>query len=175
MTEAFPPLTKRPTRPLAFKPAGYVGLANYSSLGRLWQLLAGAQSMEHQVTLVRGDVPETARRRIAGYELPGAGVFVDTDALHQDMADGFAPHPALLSLLAGDTEPLRALLSRAYVLQVDFVVALTAGRELVVRPEFRYAALPGQPDLLPPGLTLRPRRLKRDELNLLLLRACGMA
>lgn len=168
-------LPERPPRPLAFKPAGYVGLANYSSLGKLWQLLAGAQRLGRLVTLVRGDAPETARRRIAGYELPGAGAFVDTDALRQDAEDGFVPHPALLALLSGDAEPLQALLSRAYVLQLDFVVALTAGRELIVRPEFRYAALPGQADLLPPGLTVRPRRLKRDELNLLLLRACGLA
>lgn len=166
---------ERPTRPIAARPAGYVGLATYSSLGRLWQLLAGAERAGRQVSVLRNDLPQTARRRIAGYELPGAGLLADTGVIERELEDGFAAHPALLALLAGDAAPLREVLSRDYLLHLDFVVALTAGRELVVRPEFRYRPLAGASAALPGDLTLRPRRLGRDELNLLLLRACGMA
>ena len=159
-----------------------MGLATYSSLGRLWHLLAGAARAGRQVTLVRGDAPDTARRRVSGYELPGAGLLLDPAPLLRDLEDGFAPHPALVALLAGDAGPLRELLNTDYVLRLDFVVALTSGRELVARPEFRYLPRPDPPHLdwdrpaaLPNGLTLRPRRLGRDELHLLLQRACGLA
>jgi hypothetical protein len=94
MTSPAPAFAERPTRPVAGKPAGYVGLATYSSLGRLWQLLAGAQRAGRQVSAVRGDSPDTARRRIAGYELPGAGLLLDPAPLLRDLEDGFAPHPA---------------------------------------------------------------------------------
>lgn len=169
------PASTRPTRPVAVKPAGYVGLASYSSLARLWQLLAGAERAGREVSALRGDAPEVARRRIAGYELPGAGLFVDPVPLLAELEEGFAPHPALVSLLSGDVAPLRELLSESYLLRLDFVVALTARRDLIVRPEFRYLPRPGSEPPLPAGLPLRPRRLGRDELNLLLLRACGLA
>lgn len=175
MTSPAPAFAERPTRPVAGKPAGYVGLATYSSLGRLWQLLAGAQRAGRQVSAVRGDSPDTARRRIAGYELPGAGLLLDPAPLLRDLEDGFAPHPALVALLAGDAGPLRDVLNSDYVLRLDFVVALTSGRELIARPEFRYLPRPDRPAALPSGLTLRPRRLGRDELHLLLQRACGLA
>lgn len=175
MTSPAPAFAERPTRPVAGKPAGYVGLATYSSLGRLWQLLAGASRAGRQVSAVRGDSPDTARRRIAGYELPGAGLLLDPAPVLHELEDGFAPHPALVALLAGDAGPLRDVLSADYVLRLDFVVALTSGRELIARPEFRYLPRPDRPAALPSGLTLRPRRLGRDELHLLLQRACGLA
>ena len=94
---------ERPTRPIAGKPAGYLGLATYSSLGRLWQLLAGAARVGRQVSVVRGDSPDSARRRIAGYELPGAGLLldvfhlaelgVDVDGWLDDVAAGTQPLP----------------------------------------------------------------------------------
>lgn len=169
------PAPARPTRPVAVKPAGYVGLASYSSLSRLWQLIAGAERAGREVSVVRGDSPEVARRRVAGYELTGAGLFVDPAPLLGELQDAFAPHPALVAMLAGDVTPLRELLGEAYTLRLDFVVALTARRDLIARPEFRYLPLPGTEPPLPAGLPLRPRRLGRDELNLLLLRACGLA
>ncbi|MFD1730412.1 hypothetical protein ACFSC4_03775 [Deinococcus malanensis] len=48
---------ERPTRPIAAKPAGYLELARYSSLGRLWSLLSGAQRAGRKVSLIRGDAP----------------------------------------------------------------------------------------------------------------------
>lgn len=167
------PPNERPTRPVAGRPAGYLELARYSSLSRLWQLLAGAARAGREVSVLRGDAPETARRRISGYALPGAGTFVDPAPLLRELEDGFETHPALLALLAGDPGPLRAELSEHHHLSLDFVLALTQGRDLVCRPEFRYRPLPGA--TLPSGLTLRPRRLARDEVNVLLLRACGLA
>ena len=53
MTSPAPAFAERPTRPVAGKPAGYVGLATYSSLGRLWQLLAGAQRAGRQAGFLR--------------------------------------------------------------------------------------------------------------------------
>ena len=134
-------------------------------------MLAGATRAGQVVSVVRGDLPEVARRRIAGYQLPGAGALLDVAALQQDLADGFAPHPALLACLAGDPAAVREVLSQEYALQLNFVLALTARRELIVKPEFSYVPLGVPP--LPAGLTLRPRRLRRDELGLLLGRACG--
>ncbi|KQR41019.1 hypothetical protein [Deinococcus sp. Leaf326] len=164
----------RPTRPLSGKPAGYVGLASYSSLGRLWALLRGAQVQGRTVSLVRGDPPETARRRVAGYALSGAGFFVDPTPLLAVLDDGFETHPALVALLAGDSGPLRDELNAHFELRLDFVVALTAGRDLIVRPEFAFRPLVPGLSALPPRLPLRARRLARDEVNVLVLRACGL-
>lgn len=164
----------RPTRPLSGKPAGYVGLASYSSLGRLWALLRGAEAQGRTVSLVRGDPPETARRRVAGYALSGAGFFVDPAPLLAELEDGFETHPALVALLAGDSGPLRDELNAHFELRLDFVVALTAGRDLIVRPEFAFRPLVPGLSTLPPRLPLRARRLARDEVNVLLLRACGL-
>lgn len=163
----------RPTQPLAQQPAGYVQLARYSSLGYLWSLLRGAAACGRTVGVVRGDAPETARRRISGYTLPQAGIFADTARLLSVLDDGFVPHPALLALLQGDPTPLREELSAHYCLQLDFVVALTRNRDLIVRPELNYAAQAGAS--LPAELKVPVRRLGRDELHLLLLRSCGMA
>lgn len=170
-----PRLSERPRRPLSAKPAGYVGLATYSSLGRLWAMLDAASRAGRSVSVVRGDPPEAARRRISGYTLRGAGLFVDTERLLRDLEDGFETHPALLALMAGDAGPLRDTLNAGYELRLDFTVALTAGRDLILRPEFRYAPLPENADPLPSTVTLRTRRMGRDELHLLFQRACGLA
>ncbi|MFC4425469.1 hypothetical protein [Deinococcus navajonensis] len=167
--------TERPSRPIPAKPAGYVELARYSSLGRLWSMLAGAQRAGRKVSLVRGDLPETARRRVSGYALPGAGIFVDVARLTEDLSDGFQPHPALVALLSGDGGPLRAELNSHFELRLDFVVALTAARDLVARPEFRFTPIVPGLSTLPADLNLRARRLPRDEVHLLIQRACGLA
>lgn len=171
--DARPDVALRPTRPIPGKPAGYVELARYSSLGRLWALLAGAQRMGREVSVVRGDTPDTARRRIAGYVLPGAGLLADFARIQAELEDGFAPHPALVALLAGDRAPLTAELNANYALHLDFVVALCARRDLIARPEFRFR--PTGEATLPGDLPLRARRMPRDEVHLLLQRACGLA
>ncbi|MFC4636747.1 hypothetical protein [Deinococcus hohokamensis] len=166
---------ERPTRPIPSKPAGYVELARYSSLGRLWSMLAGARRAGRQVSLVRGDTPDVARRRISGYALPGAGIFLDVARVTEELDGGFEPHPALVALLSDDPGPLRAELNTHFELQLDFVVALTAGRDLIARPEFRFAPIVPGLSALPADLTLRARRLPRDEIHLLIQRACGLA
>ncbi|PTA69357.1 hypothetical protein [Deinococcus arcticus] len=169
------PSADRPTRPLPTKPAGHVELARYSSLGRFWSLLGGAARAGRHVTAVRGDAPEVCRRRISGYVLPGAGIFLDTARTATHLEDSFAPHPALVALLSGDPAPLRAELNAHFELRVDFTLALTARRDLIARPELRFAPIvPGLSDL-PPDLPLEVRRLGRDELHLLVQRACGVA
>ena len=150
-------------------------LARYSSFSHLWRILAGAQAAGRTVSLVRGDHEETARRRISGYALAGAALFVDTAPLLRDLDEGFATHPALISLLAGDPDPLRAELNAHFELRLDFTVALTAGRDFICRPDFKFVPLASGASALPADLTLRARRFGRDELNMLLLRACGMA
>lgn len=169
------PAGPRPSRPLPVKPAGYLSLAHYSSLGHLWRLLAGATQAGRIVTVLRGDSEETARRRISGYTLDGAGFFLDIAPVLTELEDGFNPHPALLSLLAGDNAPLKAELNAHYTLKLDFIVALTAQRDFVARPEFKFVPTGVGASTLPSDLPLKPRRLGRDELNLLLLRACGLA
>ncbi|GGN28855.1 hypothetical protein [Deinococcus daejeonensis] len=169
------PASERPTRPLPHRPAGHVELARYSSLGRLWALLGGAARAGRQVTLVRGDSPDLCRRRVSGYVLSGAGVFLDVPRTARHLEDGFAPHPALVALLAGEPDPLRAELNAHFELRVDFTLALTAARDLICRPELRFAeVVPGLSDL-PGDLPLEVRRLGRDELHLLVQRACGLA
>ena len=76
-------------------------LARYSSLTHLWRIIAGAERMGREVTLVRGDTEETARRKISGYALANAGTFIDTTPILRDLEDGFDVHPALVALLAG--------------------------------------------------------------------------
>lgn len=157
------------------QPAGYVQLARYSSLTYLWKLLDGAERAGRTISIVRGDQPETARRKISGYTLSGAGLFVDTTPLLRDLDEGFAVHPALVALLAGDAGPLRAELNAHHELSLDFTVALTTQRDFICRPDFRFTPLESGTDSLPGDLTLRARRFSRDEINMLLLRACGLA
>ncbi|GGM09515.1 hypothetical protein [Deinococcus aerophilus] len=165
----------RPTRPLASKPAGYAELARYSSLARLWSLLGGAARSGRSVSTVRGDSPEVCRRRISGYTLPQAAIFLDSARLLRHLEEGFEAHPALLALLGGDSMPLRTELNAHFELRADFVVALTARRDLIARPEFRFMPIVQGLSSLPDGLPLDARRLGRDELHLLLQRACGLA
>lgn len=160
---------------MATQPAGYVQLARYSSLTHLWRIIAGAERAGRTVSVVRGDSEETARRKISGYAIERAGLFVETAPILRDLEDGFAVHPALIALLGGDPTPLRAELDAHFELQLDFTVALTQGRDFICRPDFRYVPLVGGLSDLPPELKFRARRFSRDEVNMLLLRACGMA
>lgn len=162
----------RPTQPLAQKPAGYLGLATYSSLGVFWSYLAGAQGQGRVVSVVRGDELPTCRRRIAGYTVAGAGFLLDEAKLLAQLDEGLEPHPALLALLGGDPLPVREVLSTHYGLQANFVLAFTRGRDLILRPEFKFVPLAGH--ILPTDLSLSARRLGRDELHVLLKRACGL-
>lgn len=168
-------MTPRPTRPLPARPAGYVELARYSSLGRFWSLLAGAERVGRTLAVVRGDAPEVCRRRIGGYTLPGAGLLLDTARVTGALEDGFETHPALLALLGGDPGPLRDELNAHFELRADFVLAFTAARDLIARPEFRFVPLERGVSTLPPDLPLQTRRLGRDEVHLLVQRACRLA
>lgn len=162
-----------PKTPLAHKPGGYLGLGNYSSLGTFWRYLRGAAGAGRTVSPVRGDSPDTCRRRISGYTVPGAGFLLDTVPLDRELTEGFETHPALLAYLSGDPGPLREELNAHYALHTDFVLALTARRELIVRPEFEFRPSDGAASL-PAGLTLRGRRMSKDEIGVLLSRACGV-
>ncbi|GAA5514371.1 hypothetical protein Dcar01_03126 [Deinococcus carri] len=168
-------MNPRPTRPLPTRPAGYVELARYSSLGRFWAYLGGAERAGRAVTLVRGDAPELCRRRVGGYALPGAALLLDTARVLQSLEDGFETHPALLALLGGDPGPLRAELNAHFELRLDFVLAFTAARDLIARPEFKYVPLVRGLSDLPATLPLPARRLGRDEVHLLVQRGCGLA
>ena len=173
----------RPTEPLASKPAGYLGLATYSSLGRYWTYLGAAAQVGREVSVVRGESEAVCRRRIAGHTLAGAGLLLDQARvlaaldpadLDADLNGGLAPHPALLALLGGDGGPLRATLDAAYLLRLNFVLAFTRQRDLIVRPEFKFAARVSEAAPLPPDLPLPARRMGRDEIRFLLERACGL-
>ncbi|MDV6374904.1 hypothetical protein [Deinococcus arenicola] len=166
---------ERPTRPMISRPGGYVELARYSSLSRFWALLAGAARMDRHISTVRGDAPDVCRRRIGGYTLPNASIFLDTSRLLKELEDGFEPHPALVELLSGDPFPLRTELNAHFELRADFVIAFTSRRDLIARPEFRFTPIVQGLSSLPEGLPLDARRLGRDELHLLLQRACGVA
>ena len=79
------------------------------------------------------------------------------------------------ALLAGDTEPLKTELNAHHELQLDFTIALAANRDFICRPDFRFVPIVKGLSDLPSHLKLRARRFSRDEINMLLLRACGMA
>ncbi|EYB69813.1 hypothetical protein DEIPH_ctg001orf0022 [Deinococcus phoenicis] len=168
-------MNPRPTRPLPTRPAGYVELGRYSGLGRFWTYLASAERAGREVRVPRGDPPELCRRRVSGYALPGAALLLDLGRVTQALEDGFETHPALLALLAGDADPLRTELNAHFELRLDFVLAFTAARDLIARPEFKYAPLVRGLSDLPTGLPLQSRRLGRDEVHLLVQRACGLA
>lgn len=168
-------MTLRPVRPLPARPAGYVELARYSSLSRYWRYLGGAERAGREVRVPRGDAPEDCRRRVTGYALPGAALLLDTGRALHSLDEGFETHPALLALLAGDPAPLHAELNAHFELQLHFVLAFTAARDLIARPEFRYVPLVRGLSELPASLPLVPRRLGRDEVHLLVQRACGLA
>lgn len=150
-------------------------LARYSSLGRFWAYLAGAERAGREVRPIRGDPPELCRRRVTGYTMSGAALLLDTGRVTQSLDDGFETHPALLALLAGDPDPLRAELNAHFELRVDFLLAFTAARDLIAKPEFKYAPLVRGLSDLPLSLPLPTRRLGRDEVHLLVQRGCGLA
>ena len=168
-------MTPRPSRPPPARPAGDVELARYSSLGRFWSYLGAAERAGREVTPPRGDPPEVCRRRVTGYTLPGAALFLDTARVAEHLEDGFETHPALLALLGGDPGPLRAELNAHFELRVHFVLAFTAGRDLIAKPDFRFAPIVPGLGTLPPDLPLQARRLGRDEVHLLVQRGCGLA
>ena len=167
----------RPSQPVSSRPAGYLQLESYSSLKQFWTYLTAASAAGRRLTLMRGDTPDTCRRRVAGYRIPNAGGLVDTARVLAALEDGLTPHPALIALLADDPAILKATLNEGYDLCLDFVLAFTAGRDLIVRPELKYRPSefvpPARP--LPDDLPLVPRRFARDELRVLLDRACGLA
>lgn len=163
----------RPNVPLPHRPAGYQQMESYSSLRRFWAMLDAAARAGRTVRPPRGDSELTCRRRIEGYAVPGAGGLLDVQRALDSLEEGLVPHPALLALLAGDPDPLRALLSAEYELRASFVLAFTRSRDLILKPELKYAPLAGEP--LPRDLTLAPRRFSRDELRFLLERAVGLA
>ena len=168
---------QRPSQPLNGRPAGYQQLESYSSLKKFWNYLDAAERAGRRVTLVRGDSLATCRRRLSGYRIPNAGGLIDEARVLTQLEDSLTPHPALIALLGGDGGPLKTLLSEEYDLVLDFVLGLNTARELIVRPELRYRPSefvpPAEP--LPQDLILLPRRFGRDELRLLLERACGLA
>ncbi len=169
-----------PSKPLPNKPAGYLELASYSSLGRVWGLLAGAQAAGRKISLIRGDLPETCRRRISGFSLENAAIFLDFPRLATELEDGFEVHPAVIELMSGNLDTFKQAVNQNYLLQTNVVVALTANRDLIVRPEFRFVLRPLQLDKpeikpLPNSLNLPVRRLGRDEVQIILQKACGLA
>lgn len=161
----------RPSEPIPFKPAGYLLLESYSSLRRFWAYLDGAARAGRRLSLVRGDSERACRRRIEGLALPGAGALVDLDKAAAEIEEG-GPIPGieLLALAAGDPRPLQELLSERYELRATFTLALTRTRDLILKPELAYAARAA--DEL--GIRFVPRRFGRDELRVLLDRACGL-
>lgn len=170
-------LSARPGQPIPGRPAGYLQLESYSSLKKFWTYLSAATAAGRRVTLTRGDSLDTCRRRIAGYRLPNAGGLIDTARVLAALEDGLTPHPALLALLQGEPEALRLTLNEGYDLCLDFVLAFTVSRDLIVRPELKYRPSEFVPpaDPLPSDVPLVPRRFARDELRVLLDRACGLA
>ena len=196
MTSPRPINPLRPSQPLPLKPAGYLGLASYSSLGRYWTYLDAARRSGRDVGLVRGDSGATCRRRISGYLLEGAGLLIDAEKVGNSLDDGLEPHPALIALLGGDSSVLRETLNLHYALRLNFVLAFTRHRDLILRPEFKFVlkekpesptlgdvqpvdwnAIETAPAPLPPlpkDVPLNARRLGRDELRFLLERACGL-
>ncbi|WP_425148089.1 hypothetical protein [Deinococcus sp.] len=171
------PDQQRPNQTLPGRPAGYQQLESYSSLKKFWNYLDAAERTGRRVTLVRGDSVATCRRRLSGYRIPNAGGLIDEARLLTQLEEGLALHPALIALLGQNAGPLKTLLSESYELSLDFVLGLTSARDLVVRPELKYRPSeffpPAEP--LPGELSLTPRRFGRDELRLLLERACGLA
>ncbi|GAA3996748.1 hypothetical protein GCM10022631_03910 [Deinococcus rubellus] len=174
MTAPRPVSLLRPTEPLASKPAGYLGLATYSSLSRYWTYLNGAARSGREISVVRGESQAICRRRIAGHTLEGAGLLLDQAKVLIALEDGLSPHPALLALLGGDGTPLRETLNAAYLLRLNFVLAFTRQRDLIVRPEFKFMPKVGEAAPLPLDVTLPARRMGRDEVRFLLERACGL-
>lgn len=174
MTSPRPASLLRPTEPLPSKPAGYLNLATYSSLGQLRRYLAAAAQAGREVKLVRGESEKVCRRRIAGHTLEGAALLLDQARLLEALEDGLEPHPALIALLGSDHMPLRELLNAHYVLRLNFVLAFTRERDLIVRPEFKFLPKVGEKAALPTDLPLVTKRMGRDEIRFLLDRACGV-
>ncbi|WP_407571112.1 hypothetical protein [Deinococcus altitudinis] len=172
-----PAVSVRPGQPISGRPAGYSQLESYSSLKKFWSYLNGATVVGRRLTLLRGDTLDTCRRRISGYRIPNAGGLIDAARVLTALEDGLTPHPALLALMSGDPDGLRVTLNEGYDLSLDFVLAFTTSRDLIVRPELKYRASEFVPptEPLPEGLPLTPRRFARDELRVLLDRACGLA
>lgn len=129
---------------------------------------------------VQGDNEDVCRRRISGHRLDGASLLLDEARVRREvklLEDTLEPNLVLLALSTSGTRLLRETLNASYTLRLDFVLALTQQRDLIVRPEFKFTP---KSDVLqfcsplPRELPLKVRRLGRDEIHFLLQWACGM-
>ncbi|GEM46132.1 hypothetical protein [Deinococcus cellulosilyticus] len=163
----------RPIQPLPDVPNGYMQLENYSSVKRLWTYLQGASQQGLLVRPLRTDSEEVCRRLISGYQLPAAGVLIDQAKTLKYLDEHvYTPHPTLMAALEGNFEPLKLLLSESYVLKIDFTLAFTRSRQLVMKTSAQFVPLPEATEKL--DLKLEARRFTRDEWRVLLDRACGL-
>ncbi|GGJ32513.1 hypothetical protein [Deinococcus roseus] len=163
----------RPTQPLPETPNGYMQLENYSSLKRLWVYLQGASAQGLTVRTLRSDPEEACRRHISGYQLLKAGGLLDPARTLKHLDEHvYTPDPTLLAALDSDFDPLKQLLSEEYLLKIEFTLAFTRNRQLVLKAAAQYVPLPEASVKL--DLKLEPRRFSRDEWKVMLDRACGL-
>lgn len=148
-------------------------LENYSTVKRLWTYLQGADTQGLLVRPLRTDSEEVCRRVISGYQLKHAGALIDQARTLKYLDEHiYTPHPTLLSALDGDFDPLKALLTEAYVLKIDFTLAFVRTRQLVLKTSALFVPLPDTSEKL--DLKLEPRRFSRDEWRVMLDKACGL-
>jgi len=140
-------------------------------LRRFWAYLDAAEQAGRRLSLVRNDREGTCRRRIEGYRVERAGGLLDVQRALSEVEDGMVAHAALIALGAGDPLPLRSVLDEAYALRATLVLGFTRSRDLILKPELAF--VPRGEDVL--GVKFVPRRFSRDELRVLLARACGLS
>lgn len=175
----------KPTKPLPERPNGYMTLENASSLKRFWDLLRGFRVRGYALELPPRTAPDVCRRAILGVRNQGAGGLLDAAALIEALQDDDAmtlesfnlepeAREAVSALLSGDKTTMAAILSAAYALEFELVLAFTARRELVLKAEARYWPKIETSAPFPLDWKLRAIRLGRGDYRAMIERLSGV-
>ncbi len=171
---------------------GYNTIERYSSISRLWIALSGFYRRGLSISIPARTAPKFCRRIIRGVRFPQAGGLLDVARLRHKISedDGlliFQTEPnelgkqegarqaseAMLALLEGNEQPMRALVSRDYLLEVEIHLGFTASRELIGKAEGYFK--PIKESYLPKELVLEGTRWRSEMLRALIDRLASGA
>jgi hypothetical protein len=176
---------QKPTKPLPERPNGYMTLENASSLKRFWDVLRGFKTRGYALEIPSRTAPDVCRRAILGVRNEGAGGLLDTTAIIKALQDddtmtlesfNLAPEvrEAVSALIHGDKTPMAGILSAAYTLEFELILAFTARRELVLKADAKFWPKLETTAPFPLDWPLRAIRMGRGEYRMMVERLSGV-
>lgn len=174
----------KPRVPLPTPPRNFAELERYSSIKRFWDLLEGCHNHGFLVVVPKRSEPTLCRREITGLIREKAGGLFNDAALLATLQDdedmeleafNLIPQAreAVQKLLEGYRAPFVEILSTSYRLEFEIQLAFTARRELLLRANAEFVALPNLEPPFPVSWKLEPIRWRRDDYKVLLERAAS--